>query len=341
MTLSKKNPLRLMLPSDIYEGTDSDVLHPQTETTARPIDVYATQPSIAFNLLEPNAQDSEYLNALSETTLVTDDEQESWPEPLPFSTPGPGSLLGSSVASSTNISLKRHLSPAFYTNETQMGSDLPSNCSHIPLYDSDPFPSDSCIEDFATDEVGSSWKPMPEDDLFSNIYNTPGPRYCAPRPVHFDFPFEDPMSSDSLQCGYEIDYDTIDFHWKPFDRKNLVVPDCLQKPIYASGSARSNGASDTSESEQVVKSVNTETNTLNPHISPEPASPSLSVSPTPFRFFVAPEGDALTPVPKSQIQNAVQKPSTPKKFPYFEVPGIYISPLDEHRKVRDPASNII
>jgi hypothetical protein len=44
----------------------------------------------------------------------------------------------------------------------------------------------------------------------------------APRPVHFDSPLEDRMSSDPLRPGYEIDYDAVDFRWKPFDRKNLL-----------------------------------------------------------------------------------------------------------------------
>ena len=339
MTLSKKNPLRLLLPSDISESEFGSVLHPQTETTAQPIlDVSATGPSFTGNLPEPDAQISEYLIGLPETSPVSDDDQENWPEPLPFSTPGPGSLLGSSVTSNAGLSLpipRKKLSPVFYTKETHIGSNLPSNRSHIPLYSSDSLPSDPYIEDFATDEACSSYKSsIPEEDpqsLFSNIYSTPGPRYCAPRPVHFDSPFEDPIS-DTLQPGYEIDCGAIDFHWKPFDRKNLVR-DRLQKPIYASGPAYSNDTSE-HEHEKTVKSLNTETSTLNSHV----ASPLLSISPAPFRFFVPPENDALTPLSKSQVQNAVQKPSTAKKSPYFEVPGVYMSPLDEHRRVRDTVS---
>ena len=336
-----------MLPSDTSEGTDSG-LHPQTETTAQSIDVSATSPSFVFDLLEPtgiHAQKSEHL-VLPQSILVSDDDQENWLEPLPFSTPGPGSLLGSSVASN-NIDLslhipKKNLSMVSYANEAYIGSNLPSNRSHTPIYSSDFLPSDPCIEDFATDKVGSSRKPsMPEEDsqsLFSDIYSTSGPHYCAPQPVHFDSPLEDPMSSDHLQPGYEIDYDTIDFHWKPFNRKNLVVFDRLQKPIYASRPVHSIGASDTSEWDQAVKPVNTETNTLNPYIFPGPASSLVSISPTPFRFLVPTESDASSSVSKFQDQNAIQNPATPK---YFEVPGIYISPLDEHRKVHDTVSNIV
>ena len=344
MSLSKKNPLRLMLPSDTSEGT----LHPQTETTAQSLDVSATGPSFVFGLLEPRGiQDQEHLIAFPQTVLVSDDDQENWLEPLPFSTPGPGSLLGSSVASSIDLSLhipQKDLSTVSYANETYIGSNLPSNRSHTPVYSSDFLPSDHYIENFATDEVGSSWKPPEEDSqsLFSNIYSTSDSHYCAPRPVHFDSPLEDPMSSDHLQPGYEIDYDTIDFHWKPFDRKNLVVSDRLPKPIYASRPVHSNGASDISEFEHAVEPVNTETNTpLKPYISPGPASPLLSISPTPFRFLVPPGSDASSSVPKSQVQNAIQKPSTPKESSCFEVPGIYISPLDEHRKVHDTVSNIV
>ena len=434
-----------MLPTDISEGTDSGP-HPQTETTAQSKDVSATGPSLVFDLHEPS-----------------DDDQENWLEPLPFSTPGPGSFLGSSVASN-NLSLRipqKHLSTVSYANETYIGSNLPSNRSHIPVYSSDVLPSvpkenlsavsyanetytgsnlpsnrshtpvyssdvppsvpkknlsavsyaneiyigsnlpsnrshtpayssdilpsvpqrnlfrvlhatesyissnlptnrshtpvyssdfllsDPCFEYFATDEVGSSWKPsLPEEDnqsVFSNIYGTSAPHYSAPRPVHFDSPLEDSMSSDHLHPGYETDYDTIDFHWKPFDRKNLVVSDGLQKPIYASRPVRSNGASDASECEHSVKPVNTETNTLNSDIFParRPASPLLPISPAPFRFLVPPESDALSSVLKSQDQPAIPKPSTPKNPPYFEVPGVYISPLDKHRKVHHSVSNIV
>ena len=372
-----------MLPSDTSEGTNS--LHPQTETTAQSIDLSAAGPPSVFDLPQPSgiqAQKSERL-ALPQT-IVSDDDQENWPEPLPFSTPGPGSLLGSSVVSNNvDLSLhipKKNLSTVFYADETYIGSSLPSNRSytpvyssdvlpsvpqknlssvsyadetyigsnvlsnrsHTPVYSSDLFPSDPCIEDFATDEVDSSWKvSMPEEDsqsLFSNIYNTSGPHNCAPGPVHFDSPLEDPMSPDHLQSEYEINYDTIDFHWKPFDRKNLVVSDRLQKPIYASRPVHSNDASDTSECEHAVKPLNTETNS---YIFPGSASPLLSTSPTRFRFLMPTESDAFLSVPKSQDQNTIQKPSTPKKSPYSEVAGIYISPLDEHRTAHDTVSNIV
>ena len=308
MTLSKKNPLRLLLPYDISEGTDSGS---RTETTAQSTDISATGPSFVFDLSESSgiqAQKLEHL-PLPLTILVSDDDQEDWLEPLPFSTPGPGSLLGSSVASNNDLSL------------------------HIPQ------------RTLATDEVDSSWKlSIPEEDsqsLFSNIYSSSGPHDCAPRPVHFNSPLEDPFNSDRLQPGYEIDYDTIDFHWEPFDRKNLVVSDRLQKPIFASRHVYSNGASDTSECEHAVKPVNKETNTLNSCIFPGSASPLPSISPIPFRFIVPPECDASLSVPKSQDQNAIQKPSTPKKSLCFEMPGIHLSPLDEHWKVHDTVSNIV
>lgn len=340
MSLSKKNPLRLLLPPDASEGTDSDVLCTPTGITAQDV---STSRSSAFNLLEPDrirAPKSKYLMALPQT-IHEDSDQESWPEPLPFSTPGPGSLLGSSVASNTAFSLPKHLSPVFYTNRTR----LPSNRSH-----SDSLPSDCstfyepCIERFATDKFGSCWTPStPEDrrSLFSNIYSTPGPRYCVARPVPFDSPLElDPVSSDPLQPGYEIDYDAIDFDWKPFDRKNLVIPGQFQRSIDASASyhAHSSGASDTSGYDPklncAIEPINTEISSiLNVHTTPEPASPLLSVSPTPFRFHLSPEIDASIPVSESQVQNSIQKPSTPKRPPYFTVPGVYISPLDEYRKV--------
>ena len=51
----------------------------------------------------------EHLIPLPQTILVSDDDQENWLELLPFSTLGPGSLLGSSVAS--NIDLSLHTAP--------------------------------------------------------------------------------------------------------------------------------------------------------------------------------------------------------------------------------------
>ena len=353
-----------MLPSDISEGSDGG-LHPQTETTAQSIDAPATGTSFVFDLPDPkNLSTVSYANETyigsnlpsnrSHTPIYSSDVLPSFPKKnLSAVSYANETYIGSNlpsnrshtpVYSSDDLSSvpQKNLSTVSYANETYIGSDLLSNRSHTPVYSSDFLPSDPCIEDFAADEVGPSWKlSMPEEDtqsLFSNIYSTSGPHFSAPRPVHFDS-LEDSMNSDHLQPRYEIDYDTIDFHWKPFDRKNLVVSVSgrLQKPIYASRPVRSNGASDASECEHSVKPVNTETNTLNSYIFPGPASPLLSISPTPFRFLVPPESDASSSV---QDQNAVQKPSTPKKAPYFELPGIYISPLDEHRTVHDTVSNL-
>ena len=358
MKLSKKNPLRLLLPLDASESTDNGVISTQPKTATSPTDVSAGGPSFAFNLPESNiiqAQNSKCLTALPQTTpVVADEDQESWREPLPFSTPGPGSLLGSSVASNTVFSLpvrKKYLSPVSYENNIH----LPSSRSHTPLYclSSDPATCyDPYIETFAaTDDVGSTKNPSKlegnHQSLFSNIFSTPGPGYYAPRPVHFDSSLEDPVNLDPLQPAYEIDYDAIDFHWKPFDRKHLVVPQAshFQKPIYISGPAHSDFGSDTSEYKPAYaatsRPANTETNKLHPYISP--ASPLQSTSPNPFRFLPPPETDASILVPESQIQNAVQEPSTPKKSSYFALPGVYISPLalDEDRKIYDTVSNTV
>ena len=94
------------LPSDTSECTDSG-FHPQTETTAQSIDVSVTGSSFVYNLLEPSgiqAQKSEHPIALPQTILISDNDQENRLEFLPFSIPGPGSLLGSSVPSNIDLS---------------------------------------------------------------------------------------------------------------------------------------------------------------------------------------------------------------------------------------------
>jgi hypothetical protein len=353
MTLSKKNPLRLMLPSDISEGTDSG-LHPQTVTTAQSIDVSATGPSFVFDLPDPSGiqqQKSDH------NILVSDYDQENWLKPLPFSTPGPGSLLGSSVTSN-NTDLSLHIPQKNLSTDIYNTSGL-HYCTPRPVrFDSpleDATSSDHLQPGYEIDYADLHYPAPRPVDFDSSLEDAPRSDYLQPgyeidyadlhfsasQPAHFDSPLEDASSLDHLQPGYEIDCDTIGFHWKPFDRKNLVVSDRLQMPIYASRPVHSNGASDTCEFEHAVKPVNKETNTLNSYIFLEPASPLLSISPTPFRFLVPPEKDAFVSVLKSQDENAIQKPSTPKKSPYFQVPGVYISPLDEHRKIHETVSNIV
>jgi hypothetical protein len=50
-----------------------------------------------------------------------------------------------------------------------------------------------------------------------NIFVTPI-KDSPPWPIYFDSPTEDPIDSDPLRPGFEIDYGVLDFQWHPYFR---------------------------------------------------------------------------------------------------------------------------
>ncbi|KAH7914135.1 hypothetical protein BJ138DRAFT_1212496 [Hygrophoropsis aurantiaca] len=63
----------------------------------------------------------------------------------------------------------------------------------------------------------------------ARLFSTPGPNFAQSRTVYFDSPLEDPASSDSLEPqDFELDLESLDFRWTPFDRKDVLHQDSLQ-----------------------------------------------------------------------------------------------------------------
>ncbi|KAG6917828.1 hypothetical protein DXG01_000888 [Tephrocybe rancida] len=281
---------------------------------------------------------------------------------VPFSTPGPASTLGSTYATaidsaphkfdgyasdriadtpaSTNY---RNLAsplltfsrtdPISHSRQISNGSlptDLclppynaaPSDPS--PAYSSDGILDGTYYEDPLTDDSGSE---PPADPCFNadfvNIFATPNPGFCAPRPIYFESPTEDPSDSDPLEPGYEIDLDAIDFKWAPFNRsipekddykldldprtESLHVPypreECLDLQL--------NGP-DVSGAE-LLSSM----------------PPTRMPSPSPFRF-VPPElatADTSDEMPSRNTQAEIHNPTPETTQAFAPAPGIYISPL--------------
>ncbi|KAF5386017.1 hypothetical protein D9615_002523 [Tricholomella constricta] len=198
-----------------------------------------------------------------------------------------------------------------------------------PAYSSDDIPEYSYYEDHClTDDTGS--EPPLDQLLFDashlpNVFATPGPGYCAPRPIYFDSPIEDPSDSDPLQPGYEIDYGTIDFQWEPFNRKG--IDDERRMP----GTGPHHEIYDTPSLRQAVQEP--ELQYADDARSNFALAPEHLPSPSPFRFssysdpskhvFLSPLTHELALQAEHQHTPEPQQPA-----PVFApAPGIFISPL--------------
>ncbi|KAG5645212.1 hypothetical protein DXG03_006730 [Asterophora parasitica] len=259
----------------------------------------------------------------------------------PFSTPGPIALhsLANPAPSSDSPPRDLHL-PPYYASTAQAHSDP------APAYYSDDIPEYSYYEDpgpFTDDDSGSepalNHDPDSVDFIDSidvshlpNVFATPGPGYCAPCPIYFDSPAEDPSDPDPLQpeVGYDMDYGSIDFLWEPFNRKG--TEERRQAPV-----------NPRAHHEICLNHLNLhEANLESEYDDLQDAAtfaltPEQLPSPAPFRFSDFPDpsrdADPQTP-PNQQLQRPSQTaPHTPDPgsdpaAPVFApAPGIYISPL--------------
>ncbi|TDL26122.1 hypothetical protein BD410DRAFT_784161 [Rickenella mellea] len=134
----------------------------------------------------------------------------------PFSTPGPASALNFEPSVSNTLyanaldanahdfppSINAHVLDAFdfvmSPTPTQQVPSMNYHDSIIPLND--------------TDSINVTEIPLSAERLF----RTPGPTFCAPPPVYFSSPNEDPADSDPA----ELAFDDLDFHWSPFPRND-------------------------------------------------------------------------------------------------------------------------
>nr|GAT56391.1 predicted protein [Mycena chlorophos] len=144
------------------------------------------------------------------------------------------------------------------------------------------------------------------EDLPPTASESPIFGYMAHKNVYFDSPADDPVASDPLDIGYQVE--ELDFHWKPFIQKESQPPPALETPIVAEGVR--NRIDEVEEKE---------------FVSPR------------FAFLPVVEASAPTPCTPVHAPAPVQRP----KFKFFApAPGIFISPLRDDVASQTSADSI-
>jgi len=325
MGLSRKHPLRLLLPPGSAQ-VNSDEMNALASTgtaSAQSESVFSQR-----SCHSPRQSTYTVSKTFAGSTTAAKRNLSSSPS-LFFSTPGPVYMLKDNPASNASIpSPKPCSSSTLYSADICIGADSSVPDSFVPNYCSDN--EDSTLLGVYNDNTDDSASdPLPHDlannHLFLDIFATPGPGYCASRIKYFDSPADDLSEFGSLAPGLGKDNEDIDFQWKPFDRKELVVPPVSDRISFAYTRSEKHLIRD-GEVQDMINSVNflkTQHDRVN--LTRNASSP---VSPNPFRF-TAPAEDGTLPVvtisPQSQEQS--RHLTTPQKPLFVPVPGIYLPPL--------------
>ena len=234
---------------------------------------------------------------------------------LPFSTPGPDYARSSLPALPGNVNLLTNYpyassvsfpSPAVSPSSVELFQDA---WYHDPNTTNNPI-SDSVIENAAYIEHAPA------------IYSTPGPGYVTHH-LHFDSPIEDPTDPNASQPRSDIDYDSLDFRWKPFNRKGqeprlvqLADTDLWAESHGSDQALHQNGSQPPSKEE---------------------------ASPGPFRFL-PPMDDKMNTPPPVLIQPSLRGPIGAKSCirPAFApAKGVFISPLRSQPTPSSPVQDSI
>ncbi|KIK03475.1 hypothetical protein K443DRAFT_676659 [Laccaria amethystina LaAM-08-1] len=303
-TLVADHPLRLLLPTP----RDDEPVEEQDSSSALE-DVFV------FNLPEPSDARSDSSSSYGFTDgfeTFYHDKKDTPPnlpsafsrasavlgsdnQPLPFSTPGPDYARSSLPVLPGNIN---PLTNYPYASSVSFPSPAVSPSSAELFQDAFPnttnnFISDSTIEGAAYIEHAPA------------IYSTPGPGYVTHH-LHFDSPIEEPTNPDASQPQYDIDYDSLDFRWKPFNRKGreprLVQP--ADTYLWAE-SHESDQALDQNDSQLPSKEI---------------------VSPSPFRFLPPMDDKKNTPPPQPSLHGSTGAKSYIGAA-FAPAKGVFISPL--------------
>jgi len=330
MGLSRKHPLRLLLPPGLAR-VDSDEEDANKRVSAYSSAVIGQSESMPAPNLPPapsgprisrsgGPPPRQFTYTGSETfigsTTAVERTLSSPPSPF-FSTPGPVYMLKDNPAPNASIpSPKSCSSSTLYSANISvgLGSSVPD--SFVPNYCSDNEDSTLFgVYDDNTDDSASD--PLPHElannHLFLDIFATPGPGYCASRIEHFDSPTEDPSKPSGKN------YEDIDFRWKPFDRKELVVPPVPERISFAYARSEKHLIRE-GEVKDLINSINflkTQQDRAS-NVSSPPTSPN------PFRFKVPVEDDPCPTSPESQEQ---LRRLTTQQPPFGSVPGIYLPQL--------------
>jgi hypothetical protein len=338
MSLSKKHPLRLLLPSDLAQSPPGEV-HSNTDTavldeSVSPDAVFAFNVPVATESdTRADSRDLDFQRSAgarqNKTRALSD---PFWTE-LP-KTPK-CSLPGSSLSSKTAFSLASphtNSSPTLYNTESHLFSDQPltpvfQSCfispvtaQHHLLSSSDGLDSDS----LPLGSIATSY--------FSDIYATPGPTFHSA----LDSSIQDPLLLGPNLIRAQSSDDTVDFHWEPFDRKSLIVPPISRTPSFSFGGH--------SSGQGLLHANNYMTSRSSALIDPgdiphsHPSRVITPASPSTFCFVTSdvhqnsvshtfPAQPDIVPGSQDLAQDA--KTPQLQKRPFAPAPNIFISPLGE------------
>lgn len=368
MSLARKHPLRLLLPVDLAETSITKSDKRLTSKEPEYEEVPATSAGIfAFEVPERIVDDMEppdtkgnilHQSLLSQShTPIRNDAYIDYPipefssEPPPFSTPGPGTHLGSTTDTTVvSFDTQASSSPTLYVADYYAQENARFEPRTPICYSDETYkPTDYQLYTENTDSSDDSnvlLTDVIDNPLFMDIFANPGPVYsfCAPTPLHFDSPTEDPLTSSPSSAGHEID-----FQWKPFDLRKLSAPSMPERAAFAYGPSEREalgviGQVDLVDAMRIYDHSNREASPLAMDPSASPVAP---ISPSPFRF--APpleEGDVHRPQNAPVFfghQEQHEEVTAPQKFAFAPVPGIFISPLHPSRgqsRSPKPASQV-
>lgn len=225
MSLSKKHPLRLLLPSDAVQAIPEGPSDNTLEGTEDGIFGFMNLPTPKYDSPDEHANPEIHkVPSCTNAAVVAGVLLDSDPDPLPFSTPGPGSCLAGKSTLST-ASLQTSSSPTLFDTEGHL-PDHKSSRQFINQPSSTTLSGIHHCDGLQIDELYSH----ADNPYLSQIYATPGPRYLASG-IEDPLPLE--LESDATPSRLNTDDDLIDFRWQPFDRKRLVVPMLTKAPAFA------------------------------------------------------------------------------------------------------------
>jgi hypothetical protein len=247
--------------------------------------------------------------------VVNDHGTGSFPNLMPFSTPGPTSLATTFISSFSADSFSRLPADSCFSSYVAPISET------APGYSSDDMPDYSAYgyESFADDSTSDSLlDPSAYTQPLPDIFATPGPGFRLPQQIYFDSPTEDPSDSDSLQPGYEVDYDSLDFRWEPFNVKDteIINKENMTMPLQYSDL----GVYVDTEPDRPKISQATEQG--------QDQSPNWLPPPDPFAFSVN-ETYTTASSHESSAQQRQITPESQRDRPqvFAPAPGIFLSPL--------------
>lgn len=247
-------------------------------------------------------------------SFVVDSGTAGIPDSTLFSTSGSTSLAPASTSDE----------PTFFRTSAD-----PCLLSHVPsIFDTPGYSSDDMLDynayydDPLADDSASdpSFDQSAYTKPLSKFFATPGPGY-QPQQIYFDSPTEDLSDSDSLQPGYRIDYETLDFHWKPFHRKDTNIVE-TKKTLPSMSLQRAGYQAHIDIEQNIVQAT---------ELQDQPHARGRVLSPSPFAFFADPHDEANTNISSQEFPAQAREvtPGSPGPPPFAPAPGIFLSPLRE------------